>query len=111
MCNNIWFGFLGIEYFLTEKNKLCSENGNIAVDDFTTCKKAARNLGYPFGGAEDLAGWPKGCYASGGEFVYFNKHIYGSKNDRARQICDRKGKGLRSFSLLCIYWHKVNRNA
>ena len=66
------------------------------MDDLTTCKIAAGETGHRFKYTEYEAGWPKGCYEGYG-VVNFNHHIDGSKNNLARQICKRVGKGLRSF--------------
>ena len=88
-----------VVYHETASGALCSELR--VVDDLTTCKKAAEALGYQFKTTEDEAGWPKGCYKSGGK-VFFNQHVHGSVNINAAQICKDRGKGLRFF-LTSIY--------
>ena len=74
---------------------LCSETGNDAVNDLTLCKEAAKVLSLDFEKTEDLARYPKGCYSYG--VVYFNRHVHGSRNPNARQICKLYGKKLRYF--------------
>ena len=66
------------------------------MDDLATCKYAAEIFYYQWHGAQDEAGWPKGCYAEYNG-VRFNQHTDGSKNNRARQICKPTGKELRCF--------------
>ena len=80
------FSFLGVAYFPAAQGKLCSETGNIAVDDLTVCKEAAQKLSYPFRKTENYFDWPKGCHVHNGG-VYFNQHSIGFRNNRARQIC------------------------
>ena len=74
---------------------LCSETGNVAVNDLTVCKEAAKVLSLNFLETEDVAHYPKGCYSYG--VVYFNRHVHGSRNSNARQICKLYGKKLRYF--------------
>ena len=76
---------------MTAYNKLCSDNGGIAVDDIETCQEAAKELNGNFKGTEDLANWPKGCYFTGMQ-AYFNHHSTGSTSESAREICKRGGK-------------------
>ena len=85
------FWYLGAGYFQSEVGKLCSENGDLAVDDLATCKTAAIELSYLFSVTEEEADWPKGCYMSGHN-VFFNEHGYGSANNNAKQICKATGK-------------------
>ena len=86
---------LVVEYVLSAHGKLCSENGDFAVDDLTTCKEASEELRKSFKETEDLADWPKGCYLFKNGGVFFNHHVHGSKNPNARQICEPKGNSLR----------------
>ena len=90
-------------YVLTANDRLCSETGDIVVDDIETCKKAAQELNKSFTERE-LAqkNWPKGCFLFLSESVYFNQHSTGSSNNRASQICKPKGMGLHSF-LISMY--------
>ena len=74
---------------------LCSEAGDVAVNDLTACKEAAKALSLDFERTKDLAHYPKGCYSRG--VVYFNRHVHGSRNSYARQICKPGGKKLRYF--------------
>ena len=92
------FSFLGVAYFPAAQGKLCSETGNIAVDDLTVCKEAAQKLSYPFRKTENYFSLPKGCHVHNGG-VYFNQHAHGSAHRAARQICigSVKGMGVRSF--------------
>ena len=85
--------FLVIRYVPTANDRLCSETGDIVVDDIETCKKAAQELNKSFTERE-LAqkNWPKGCFLFLSESVYFNQHSTGSSNNRASQICKPKGK-------------------
>ena len=94
--NNIYtyiynFGFLEIGYTLTTGNKLCSDNGYMAVVELEICKKAARWLNKTFDTTinENKDNWPEGCFLSGN--VYFNPHSTGSRNYDGRQICHAKG--------------------
>ena len=94
--------FLGVTYFAATRGKLCSETGDVNVEDLTTCKEASKKLGYTFRGRSDMnnADWPKGCYYSrylGG--VYFNHHTHGKRNPYTLQICKsvEKGMSLTSF--------------
>ena len=91
------FLFLGPTYFLSKIRKPCSETGDIAVEDLTTCKEAAKKLGFQFKVTENTADWPKGCYEYGR--IHFNQHRYGSFRYGGNQICKGFGKGmsLRSF--------------
>ena len=83
-------------YFQTEENRLCSENGDIAVDDLKQCKDAAKDLKMSLIRSQSSSGYPKGCYWYGGSLfdylgLYFNPHSTGSENKWARQICNPKG--------------------
>ena len=104
------FLFLGPTYFLSDYFHSCSETGDIAVEDLTTCKEAAEKLGLQFKGTENRADWPKGCYKYGS--IRFNQHRYGSFRYGGNQIC--KGMSLRSFLtsmhllLIFIYYYVKN---
>ena len=91
------FLFLGPIYFLSEIRRLCSETGDIAVEDLKTCKEAAEKLGFQFMKIHNTADWPTGCFKYGG--IRFNQHRYGSFRYGGNQICKGFGKGmsLRSF--------------
>ena len=84
--------FLVIRYVLTANDRLCSETGDVVVDDIETCKEAAHELNKSFTERE-LAqkNWPTGCFLFLSESVYFNQHSTGSSNNRASQICKPKG--------------------
>ena len=87
------FSLAGNKHILTSEDRLCSHNGDIAVDDLKTCKEAADELGKPFKITEDKDKpdeMPNGCYLSGE--VYFNQNASGSSNYNARQICQPRGK-------------------
>ena len=88
-----------VEYFLATNGKLCTEPGDIAVEDLTTCKEAAEKLSHPLPETENVANWPKGCYLFKNGRVWFNEHTHGSQQNSTRQICKRfvKGMGLRTF--------------
>ena len=95
---------LGVTYFAATKGKLCSETGDIAIEDSTTCREATEELGYNFKETEDDANWPKGCYYyrnMGGRYgwVWFNRHKHGKQLPTTRNICKRfvKGMSLTSF--------------
>ena len=87
-----------VEYFLATNGKLCTEPGDIAVEDLTTCKEAAEKLGLQFKGTENRADWPKGCYKYGS--IRFNQHRYGSFRYGGNQICKGFGKGMSLRSVL-----------
>ena len=55
--NHINFLLLGVGYFLSEKGKLCTDNGNNPVDDMETCKTAISELNGIFEGLENYANW------------------------------------------------------
>ena len=74
---------------------MCTENGDVAIDDLTICKEAAIELIYKFQHMENSKDWPKGCFEYS-KSVYFNEHVDGRKNSDARQICKRDNE-LRSF--------------
>ena len=89
--------FLGVTYFAAIQGKSCSETGDIAIEDSTTCKEAAEELGYTFKETEDDADWPKGCYyyrSSGWGTVRFNRHTHGGWIYNARNICKGSVKGM-----------------
>ena len=71
--------------------------GGLLVDN-EECKRAAASLGIQFDGIQEYSSWPKGCYACKGCLVadsaFWNNHSRGTKNDKAQQICSRKGKTL-----------------
>ena len=93
------FLFLGVEYVLAAEGKLCTENGDFAIDDLTICKKAAAKLDYTFQQTLDSNIFLKGCLVvSNG--VYFNVHEHGSKKadvSDERQICKAMNSESRSF--------------
>ena len=90
-----YFLMFSAHYILSAKGKLCSENDDIAVNNFIHCLEAAGTLKksayiktdnkdnslYP----EDDAEYPKGCNFRND--IYFNQHSTGSSNNNARQIC------------------------
>ena len=80
----------GKGYFLSEAGRVCSDNGDIAVDGIETCKIAAETLNKDFIKSENTAEFPKGCYLMGPN-VFFNKHSTGSRRINTRQICKPKG--------------------
>ena len=97
---------LEIGFFLTAKNKLCLETGEIAVDDLKTCMIAADKLDKKFEATENYDNMPKGCFCTldieGKEWklgtvgkpewkVFFNRHSTGSSNKMAHQICKSTG--------------------
>ena len=94
------FGFLetGEGYFLLPENELCSQNMGIAVDNANSCKKALNEIKREIPLAQfndkpiEARYWPKGCYLNlANGLVYFNKHLTGSREYLARQICKPKG--------------------
>ena len=91
--------FLGVTYFAAIQGKSCSETGDIAIEDSTTCKEAAEELGYKFLATEDNANWPKGCYVYYNrnlvrDAVWFNRHTHGGWIYSARNICKGSVKGM-----------------
>ena len=97
--------FLGVTYFEATKGKLCSETGDIAIEDSTTCKEAAEELGYKFMTTEDYANWPKGCYLYYNrhlvrDAVWFNRHTHGKQLPNTRNICKGFVKGMSSTSFV-----------
>ena len=100
------FLFPGVTYFLAPQyghGALCSQTGDIDVEDKTACKEAAEKLGYTYRSTENRSDFPKGCYllsSSGPDNgVWFNRHTRGRQQRRhARQICKRFViTGLSSF--------------
>ena len=83
--------FLGLRFFLTEKNETCSDNNIMIVDDLYTCKEAAAEISdVQFQNEENTANRPKGCYLhTPTGWVIFNNHSSGSRIENARQICKR----------------------
>ena len=85
-----------IGYFRTAKGKLCSEDGDLALDDERTCREIAKDFNATFVAAGSITYHPKGCYTYPSEEIdhaYFNRHSNGSSNSNARQICKHRGKG------------------
>ena len=96
-------------YFVTDKDKLCSEKGDKAVDDFRTCGDASRELTYDLEDTiQNKADMPKGCYLSvdiSSLFTtFFNVHPVGSSNKKARQICKPKPKSREKNTLLTFLY-------
>ena len=80
-------------YLQSQLGKLCSDDGNLAVDDIETCKTASAKLNKNFEASENSEFWPNGCYLIDHGSVFFNDHSTGEKNNRAKQICKPTDKG------------------
>ena len=71
----------------------------VAVNDESTCQKAAEELSGSSMNVKMANGenWPTGCYLQRSNTkVFFNEHRTGSKNDDAYQLCKFGGKGNNS---------------
>ena len=71
---------------------MCTEYGDVAIDDLAICKEAAAELNYEFQKTANAENWPKGCFEYDNA-VHFNEHVHGSKNSAlqqlSRQICKK----------------------
>ena len=79
-------------YFLSAKGTLCTDDGNIPVDDIETCQVAIEELNESFEGLENYASWKKGCYLYG-SYAYFHRNLTGHRKGSTRQICKSTGNG------------------
>ena len=65
----------------------CNQTGSTHLTNEYECTRAARVLNRLFAAVENVADWPKGCYAVN-SYVYWNMHeTGGSQIGKAQEIC------------------------
>ena len=99
--------FYSDKYSLSDSGRLCSETGEIPLDDKEGCKNAeswilSKYPDLPSGVTNDtLEGYPKGChvYLYDPKGIYFNAHLTGAAQEDSRQVCKKEVKGTLSNAL------------